>query len=606
MSSVPSSGYGAIPIPAATSTATAKKQLQVDESEDDDYDSWRPIGDDRVSRKKMVAIAAMASMIVIVGALLIVSSSTAHFSSTKSFFSLRQSSSTTTPTTTTATLPTIDDDGRHHLSQDTWTPLWYKQQTVNHLNHPHDKRTFAQKYFENDSYFGGPGSPIFVVLGGEDPMTDLIIPFVYINMAQTYKAATIGIEHRYFGDSYPVKHYTNEDLQQLLTPRQATEDFVQLIQWYRQSKNCNLDKDSLDYCPVITVGGSYPGFLSAMMRLDYPHVVDIAYASSAPLNLYGHDHVDPFAYYDYVTKVADDAVPGCKDAVRTSLYDLHDSVLSVSASGDTHAAVLDLAKTLRICPKHGIPEYILKNDDPIHMFWTEVNAIIVSHFAEANMGYYPPGPDTELEQACRIFMAPNTTMPQRVGNFLTMRPEWQETQCFDMHSELPARSKHNATISSSDWSGMGDGENALMWEFLSCQLLPPLSQGPNSMFYPREWSESWVSNKCQARFDFTPDFHALEKDFGFDDLRGVSHLLFVNGIRDGWSLMSITVPPPDSEIVVINVPNGAHCRDFYGPGTLDTPDMVQAHVDIETTIGTWLAEIELKKRTRSSSRHHRE
>ena len=475
------------------------------------------------------------------------------------------------------------DDGRHHLSQDTWTPLWYKQQRVNHLD-PHDQRTFAMKVFEKDDYFQGPGSPIFVVLGGEDPMTDLIIPFVYVNMAQEYGAATIGIEHRYFGDSYPVKHFTKKDLRQLLTPRQATEDFVQLIQWYRQSKGCSMDKNSHKYCPVITVGGSYPGFLSAMMRLDYPDVVDIAYASSAPLNLYGH-HTDSYAYYDYVTKVAEDAVPGCEHAVREAVYALHDNVATNAAD----QSVADYAKELSIC-KDGVPKYILENEDPWNMFWTEINAIVVSHFAEANMGYYPPGPDTELEQACRIFLPDNETFQQKIGNFLIMRSDWDETHCFDMHSELPA-GNHNATISASDWSGMGDGENALMWEFLSCQLLPPLSQGPNSMFYPRVWTESWVTNKCQARFDYTPDFHFLEQDFGFDDLTGVSQLLFVNGIRDGWSLMSITVPPPDSEIVVINVPNGAHCRDFYGPGRLDTPDMVQAHQDIDRTIGQWLHDI---------------
>lgn len=35
-----------------------------------------------------------------------------------------------------------------------------------------------------------------------------------------------------------------------------------------------------------TAGGSYPGWLSAMMRIRYPEVVDISYAASAPLGFY--------------------------------------------------------------------------------------------------------------------------------------------------------------------------------------------------------------------------------------------------------------------------------------------------------------------------------
>ena len=49
-------------------------------------------------------------------------------------------------------------------------------------------------------------------------------------------------------------------------------------------------------CPVITIGGSYPGWLSAMMRLRYPAVVDAAYSASAPMKFYSHE-VDQYEYY---------------------------------------------------------------------------------------------------------------------------------------------------------------------------------------------------------------------------------------------------------------------------------------------------------------------
>lgn len=42
---------------------------------------------------------------------------------------------------------------------------------------------------------------------------------------------------------------------------------------------CDADIHSSKHCPVITVGGSYPGMLSALMRLRYPSLVQIVLIS---------------------------------------------------------------------------------------------------------------------------------------------------------------------------------------------------------------------------------------------------------------------------------------------------------------------------------------
>ncbi|KAL3918899.1 MAG: hypothetical protein SGILL_004026 [Bacillariaceae sp.] len=475
-------------------------------------------------------------------------------------------------------------DGRHDMKADKLKAHWLDQ-TVDHFDDSSDD-TFKQKYFTYNKFWKGPGHPIFFVLGGEDPMDNLITAFAYITMAKKFGATTIGVEHRYFGDSYPVKDYTNEDLIKLMTPEQAVEDFAYAAEWYREKLGCSSDKTSKDYCPIITVAGSYPGFLSAMLRIIHPEIVDIAYATSAPLHLYSHG-VDPKTYYDYVTMVADAAVPGCAAAVKQATQEFHDWA---TTPGET---IQEKADAIKIC-RNGIPKYIAESDS-LELFWTEVNEIVTAHFAEANMGYYPPGPEAELQKSCRVFLDEGATMQEKIGNMLTVRDEWKEKGCFDMYSELPVGK--NARISASDWSGMGDGIKAYMWEFLSCQLLPELTQSDESMFYPREWTLKWTGDHCKMRFGMDVDPDRLRNYFGFEDLTGVDHLLFVNNIADGWSSASVTVPPPNSGIEVVNVLDGAHCSDFRGPGKdFDTPAMKAGHKKIEETIGRWLKEIKAEQK----------
>lgn len=91
-----------------------------------------------------------------------------------------------------------------------------------------------------------------------------------------FNASLLWLEHRYWGESWPDRASTGYG-KRFLTVEQALGDFAELI--------FELKQNTSDSGAVITFGGSYAGMLAAWMRVRYPHLVDGAISSSAPLNL---------------------------------------------------------------------------------------------------------------------------------------------------------------------------------------------------------------------------------------------------------------------------------------------------------------------------------
>jgi hypothetical protein len=480
-------------------------------------------------------------------------------------------------------IPRDENDDYNGPRFPTTVKRYYKEQTFDHFqNDGKYKKTWKQRYYEDREFFAGPGYPIFIILGGEDAVHRILYPFISRVLGDRFAAHTVCLEHRFYGASQPVMNPTHDDLHRLLHPRQALADVAQFIQSKQRELGCG-PKGTPQYCPVMTIGASYPGFLSALMRIVHPDLVDIGYASSAPLHLYSHK-VDPWAYYEKVTASADAASPGCAHAVKSTLLEVQSHLLSLHQEPDV---VSNEAKNLGICP-NSVPAYIQDTD----MLQQELNMIVATHFADGNMAYYPPTPDQSLVVGCKIFQERHTTSLEKIRKFLLMEQDYKG--CFDMKTEVPPGPK--GTISAADWSGVGGGYAGLMWDYQSCTLIPECGMSDASMFPLRPWTLDWLTEHCQSRFDYTPQPLALKDEFGFDDLSNVTRLLFTNGLQDGWSVASIldtdNIKDPSS-IRVVNMENGAHHSDLshMGPTDQDTDDVKAAHESIGNLISDWLEEV---------------
>merc|ERR1712070_1101380 len=146
----------------------------------------------------------------------------------------------------------------------------------------------------------------------------------------------------------------------------------------------------------------------------------------------------------------------------------------------------------------------------------------------------------------------------------------------------------------SDNSGSGGGFTGEIWEFQCCKdLIIPAGYSKESMFLPRSFSYEWHADYCHRRFPGVPvNPYRMVDEWKFDDLSHASHILFMNGLRDGWSTSSI-LQTSNPNLAVINMPNGAHHSDLtqVWPNPLDTPDVVRAQKEAKKILRGWLDEL---------------
>ena len=256
-------------------------------------------------------------------------------------------------------------------------PQYFKHQLVDHTNSSRQYKSlkWTQRYYESGQHFQGAGSPIFLIMGGEGaipPETGLFYPLVSNRLAKTFGAFVLQPEHRYYGESIPVRVTDEYDPRSvLLTPEQALYDAVRLTRHVQDLLQCSQNKTSSKYCPVISVGGSYPGFLSMAARLRFPNVVDISYAASAPVQFYAQQvHADE--YYNHISRIAERCQPGCASAVKSTLSSLATKLEQLHSQEEIQQA----AASLGFCPE-SVPAYMTSkwhdiSNGTIHDCWLHV------------------------------------------------------------------------------------------------------------------------------------------------------------------------------------------------------------------------------------------
>lgn len=362
-----------------------------------------------------------------------------------------------------------------------------------------------------------------------------------------------------------------QDIAEQLTPRQALQDIVFFIQQQQKQLGCG-PRGSPTYCPVLTVGGSYAGLLSTLIRLSYPDVVDMAYAASPCLLLFSHQ-TSPYVYYEYVTEVAERISHGCPDAVQNALHEIQSDLDPITSRTQLQA----LARDYGICSD--LPDDIQTGSD----LASELISYTAGQFISTNMDYYPPRPDQKFFQGCSIFQEPHKSAAERMLNYIAMIRSTDD------------KNKEQDDDDSCYAVGPSE-EDADLWDALCCYLVPMIGKSNATMWPADTYQLEKNIEDCHTNFGIQADPKYLEHEFGWKngDLTGVTRLVLTNGYNDGWFPLSYTEEPIGDDlddvggVVILNMENGAHHSDLTHQLQADTPDVERVHSEIAQLISKWL------------------
>lgn len=454
----------------------------------------------------------------------------------------------------------------HMLGKPLSADLWFNQ-TLDHFNDA-DTRTFQQRYFINDKYYK-EGGPVFLQIGGEGPANPIWMENgAWVTYAQNYNAMLFMVEHRYYGQTHPISDMSVDNMQ-FLSSEQALADLAAFITFAK-------DKYNLPDNKWIAFGGSYPGGLAAWMRMKYPHLIDAAVASSAPV----FAKLNFFEYLSVVKNSLDTGSPSCVGNIQQAVQELQKKLADDQGRQDIKAMFrlcndINTTNTLDIANLYSV---LAGNFEGVVQYNKDNRA-----FEGAK------GTHITINTLCGIMDDTSSPALQRYAdvNSLLLDAYSQKCQDFEYNSMI-------SDLKKTDWSS-DSSEGGRQWTYQTCT---EFGYYQTSDFKTQPFGHMFPLNffiqQCQDIFN--PTFNAdliqhginrTNQNYGGYALK-VTKVVFPNGSVDPWHALGIVKDlGPDATAIFID--GTAHCANMYPSDASDPAELVQARTTISKLIGKWLA-----------------
>jgi len=425
--------------------------------------------------------------------------------------------------------------------------------------------TWRQRFWTNDTFWqaGGRKGPVFLYLEGEATGSPYsVLSGQHVELAAVHGALIISLEHRFYGASQPSRDWTPASLARL-SSHQAVGDVARFLRAH-VGPTYNV---TFPATKVVTFGGSYPGALSAWVRLRLPHLVTAAVSTSSPV-LASFD----FAAYNAVVgrSLAQPLVggsPACAASVAAAFAALDAALRAGGAAAGAAGRALNSCQDLAAAP-------------PLDVMWAASN---YGGFVQGLVQYNEES-GLDVRGLCG-FMANASATP--LENFARAARAGTGPACVDNSYSDYVLAAGNTTA---DPAARGLGLRQWMWQSCSQFSYWQTCEGdcPLSAFMTLESNTRQCADLFGAPFSAAA---AADRVAVTNDLLGgaeiaATNVVYVNGLIDPWHALSVLESRGGARAVVVD--DTAHCRTMAPARAGDEPALVAARKEIADQIAAWL------------------
>ncbi|XP_053402774.1 putative serine protease F56F10.1 [Mercenaria mercenaria] len=437
---------------------------------------------------------------------------------------------------------------------------WFNQR-LDHFDGANYQR-WNQRYFVNATFYK-PGGPIFLMIGGEGPANPVwMVEGTWIQYAQMFGAICVMLEHRYYGDSHPVKDLAFENLHP--QHRQALLMLANFIDWF-----------------LNTFGGSYPGSLSAWFRSKYPYMVDGAVATSAPI----YAQLDFREYLDVVTDALDTTGTHCNQEILNATQTMY----TWWGQPDKRTELEDMFK---LCDKID-PDNILDKAGFFSNLAGNFEGVV--QYNKDNRAFEGAiGTDITIDTLCEIMTDfTRGSAIQRYAYVNTLLLKTYSQSCLDFKY-----TKMIEDMRKTDWNSSGRSSGIYVsgrqWMYQTCAEFGWFqSSDCKKQAFSHQFPVNFSCIQCMDIYEKNMDCIFIDENikdtnqyYGGRNI-SVTKVVFPNGSIDPWHAMGVTEDiSPDATAIYID--GTAHCANMYPATDKDSPQLTAARKQIADLIHKWI------------------